>query len=232
MVLGALLLALRLPADAQRPAKVPRIGWLTGSQPFLSNAHRTDAFRLGLRELGYVEGNNIVIEWRGADGNRDRQRALAVELVRLKVDAHRDIGWRTNPCCQRRNRYDSHCVCAGYRSDRKWFLCSPAWPDRAVTLRACPAAPELTGKQVELLDEVVPKALPAGRLCHSKQSELRASVKKNRTRRRSVKGYAPIPRRARSQGFEAAFREASKGRADAVLWVVSGNVASPYRKKF
>jgi putative tryptophan/tyrosine transport system substrate-binding protein len=51
-----------------------------------SNTHRTEAFRQGLRELGYVEGKNIVIEWRGADGNRDRQRALAAELVRLKVD--------------------------------------------------------------------------------------------------------------------------------------------------
>ena len=78
-----LALASVLPAEAQQ--KVPRIGYLTGTS-LSPISDRTNAFRQALRELGYVEGKNIVIEWRGADGNRDRQRALAAELVRLKVD--------------------------------------------------------------------------------------------------------------------------------------------------
>jgi ABC-type uncharacterized transport system substrate-binding protein len=74
-------------AEAQQPAKVPRIGWLTDG--FLSTTSaraRVEALRQGLRELGYVEGKNIVIEQRGADNIRERGSALAEELVRLKVD--------------------------------------------------------------------------------------------------------------------------------------------------
>jgi putative ABC transport system substrate-binding protein len=85
VALVAMLFAPCSFVDAQQPKKVPRIAWITGSS-LSSNAHRTEAFRQGLRELGYVEGKNIIIEWRGADGNRDRQAVLIVELVRLKVD--------------------------------------------------------------------------------------------------------------------------------------------------
>ncbi len=72
-----------LMAQAQPVGKVPRIGLLRLS---LVSPCRTEAFAQGLRELGYVEGQNIVIEWRCADGTVERQRALAVELVQLPVD--------------------------------------------------------------------------------------------------------------------------------------------------
>jgi putative ABC transport system substrate-binding protein len=83
--LSALLYALCLPGWAQQPAKVPRIGWLT-SGFFSTMSPRVEALRQGLRELGYVEKKNILIEWRGADNMPDRRKALAEELVRLKVD--------------------------------------------------------------------------------------------------------------------------------------------------
>src|SRR5215469_6998827 len=80
-----ILLAVCLSAEAQQPKKVPRIGYLSAtSGP--TNAGRFEAFRQGLRELGYVEGKNIFIEWRFAEGKYDRLPALAAELVRLKVD--------------------------------------------------------------------------------------------------------------------------------------------------
>src|SRR4029453_1353966 len=82
-VLCAVLFALSLPAEAQQPAKIPRIGWLSNLR-FSEIPNRVEAFRQGLRELGYVEGKNIVIEWR--EGNNDQAPALAAELVRLKVD--------------------------------------------------------------------------------------------------------------------------------------------------
>src|SRR6266545_6950556 len=66
-------------AQAQQPAKIPRIGFLSSSSPS-TNAARTEAFRQGLRELGYVEGKNIVIEYRSAEGKLDRLPALAAEL--------------------------------------------------------------------------------------------------------------------------------------------------------
>lgn len=83
LVLSALLLPLST-ANAQQPTKVPTIGYLTASVAAVSE--NIEALLQGLGDLGYVEGKTIVIEWRGADGYRDRQRALATELVRLKVD--------------------------------------------------------------------------------------------------------------------------------------------------
>jgi putative tryptophan/tyrosine transport system substrate-binding protein len=83
--LGALLFALSVPAEAQQPGKVPRIGLLAGGS-LASSAPLVEAFRQGLRELGYVEGKNLIIEERYAEGQLERYPALAAELVRLKMD--------------------------------------------------------------------------------------------------------------------------------------------------
>ena len=83
--LGAVLLALSFPAEAQQPSKVPKIGFLVDpSRAFFAN--RIELFRQGLRNLGYIEGKNIVIEYRYAEGNQGRLPDLAAELVSLKVD--------------------------------------------------------------------------------------------------------------------------------------------------
>src|SRR5215831_8471498 len=71
--------------EAQQPKKIPRIGYLSATSPSV-NPSRIEAFRQGLRELGYVEGKNIVIEWRYAEQRRDPVPALAGHLVRRKVD--------------------------------------------------------------------------------------------------------------------------------------------------
>src|SRR5207244_12139897 len=85
IMLGAMLFALCVPAEAQQPNKVLRIGYLSSLSPS-SESTRTDAVRLSLRELGYVEGKNIAIEYRYGEGRLDRAPDLAAELVRLKVD--------------------------------------------------------------------------------------------------------------------------------------------------
>ncbi len=82
IMVGAMLLAVAVIAPAQQPAKTPRIGFLSASRPQPTH----EAFRQGLRELGYVEGQNIVIEWRFAEENLDRISHHAAELVRLRVD--------------------------------------------------------------------------------------------------------------------------------------------------
>jgi ABC-type uncharacterized transport system substrate-binding protein len=79
------MLTLCSSAGAQQPKKVPRIGFLSAVSPSTITA-RVEAFRQGLRELGYVEGKNIFIEWRFAEGKSDRLPSLAAEVVRLKVD--------------------------------------------------------------------------------------------------------------------------------------------------
>ena len=80
-----MIFAAAFTADAQQPKKVPRIGFLATVSPS-TISDRVDAFRQGLRELGYVEGKNIMIEWRYAEGKADRLPGLAAELVRLTVD--------------------------------------------------------------------------------------------------------------------------------------------------
>src|SRR5262245_23579862 len=105
--LCAMLLVLGFPADAQQPAKVPRIGYLVGAS-FSTNAARIEAFRHGLRELSYVEGKNIIIDWRSAEGKSNRLPELAADLVRLgRRDRHR--GAHSNPRRQGSNFYYSHC---------------------------------------------------------------------------------------------------------------------------
>ncbi len=75
LTVSALLFAFCVSVEAQQPAKIPRIGYLTtAGQPGM--APRTEAFRQGLRDLGYVEGKNIVVEWRFADGNADQLPGL------------------------------------------------------------------------------------------------------------------------------------------------------------
>ncbi|PYJ64348.1 MAG: hypothetical protein DME76_20390, partial [Verrucomicrobia bacterium] len=70
-------------AEAQQPAKIPTIGFMRGGSP---TDPEVDAFRQGLRELGYVEGKNIIIDFRNTEGKTDRFAGVAAELVRLKVD--------------------------------------------------------------------------------------------------------------------------------------------------
>ena len=73
-------------ADTQQPGKVPRIGYLSSGSPSATTPEFREAFRQGLRDLGYVEGKSILIEYRWAEGKFDRVTELAAELVRLKVD--------------------------------------------------------------------------------------------------------------------------------------------------
>ena len=90
-ILGAVLLTLSFPAQAQQSLKVPRIGFLDFSSRSLESAY-VEAFRQGLRELGYVEGKNIIIDYRYAEGQLDRLPAFVADLVDLKVDVLVTLG--------------------------------------------------------------------------------------------------------------------------------------------
>ena len=86
LALCTLLLALCSSGEAQQPTKIPRIGYLAFGDP-TSAGPPVEAFRQGLREFGYVEGENILVEYRYAEGRQDRVPSLVNELVQLKVDA-------------------------------------------------------------------------------------------------------------------------------------------------
>src|SRR6266545_5068798 len=142
-------------ALAQQPKKVARIGFLAAVS-HSANSARFEAFRQGLRELGYVEDKNIVIEWRYAEGKLDRLPALAAELVRLKVDVIVSGGsTATRPAKEATNTtpivmaQDTDPVGSG-------FVASLARPGGNITGLAT-LAPELSGKQLELMKEIVPR---------------------------------------------------------------------------
>jgi putative tryptophan/tyrosine transport system substrate-binding protein len=142
-------------AQAQQPTKVPLIGFLDATSPSTIPA-RLEAFRQGLRELGYVEGKNIHIEYRWAEGKFDRLPNLASELVRLKVDVIITGGPTAIPPAKEATAtipivmaFDSDPVGSG-------FVASLARPGGNITGLSS-LSPEISGKQLELLKEIVPK---------------------------------------------------------------------------
>ena len=131
-------------ALAQQPTKISRIGYLTTPALF-AEAARMEAFRQGLRELGYAEGKNIVIEWRSAEGKLDGLPALAAELVRLRVDvSSRRVD--LNPRRQRSDCYNSHCHDERSRSRCRRVRRQPGAARRKYhrTVRPCPGAKRQT----------------------------------------------------------------------------------------
>ncbi len=142
-------------AQAQQPKKIPRIGFLY-SVTSSSVAARAEAFRQGLRELGYIEGKNIVIEWRFAEGKLDRLPALVSELVRLKVDVIVTSG--SSPTRSARKATVSIPIVMARETDPvgNGFVASLARPGGNITGLSI-LAPEISGKQVGLLKEIVPR---------------------------------------------------------------------------
>jgi putative ABC transport system substrate-binding protein len=213
-------------AQAQQPNNVPRIGFLMASSPSTIMT-RTEAFRQGLRDLGYVEGKNIVIEWRSAEGKLDRQSELANELVRLKLDVIVTAGPESTRAAKKATSaipiimaQDSDPVGSG-------FVASLGRPGGNITGLAT-FAPEISGKQLELLKEIVPtlsrvavlgNLTVPGNAQTLKETELAAAVFAVQLQSIEIPGPKDI---------EAAFRTATKGRADALL-VLGGPVLNPHR---
>ena len=157
ILVAVVLLALGVIAEAQQPKKVPRIGYLSASDP-ASESARSEAIRLALRELGYIEGQNIAIEYRYAEGKHDRLPELAAELVRLKVDIIVVAGGdRVDPGGQECDQDDSHRY-GGPGADpvEAGLVESLARPGGNVT-GITNLGRELGGKRLELLKEAVPK---------------------------------------------------------------------------
>ncbi len=222
------LLATPVAAEAQQPAKLPRIGYLTATSPS-AQAARIEAFRGGLRELGYVEGKNIVIEYQYAEGKLDRLPELAAELVRLKVALIVSGGPAVTRAAKTATvtipivmAFDSDPVGNG-------FVASLARPGGNITGLSA-LSPEISGKQLELLKELVPQLARVAILGNSTEPANAASVKE-------------IERAAGAFGVQlqhldvldikdiaTAFRAATKGRADAVL-VLTSPVTNFQRKQ-
>ena len=155
IALCAMLFALSLPAEAQQPAGIPRIGLLIPSSASFS-LPRVEAFRQRLRELGYVEGKNIIIEYRYAEGKRERLPDLAAELVRLKVDVIVTTGAGAVLAAKKASATIPIVFAAASDPVGAGLVSSLARPGGNIT-GLSHMAPDLDGKRLELLKEAFPK---------------------------------------------------------------------------
>jgi putative tryptophan/tyrosine transport system substrate-binding protein len=226
-LVAVVLLALGVIAEAQQPKRVPRIGFLGGSSPSAISA-RIEAFRQGLRELGYVEGKNIVIEWRYAEGTFDRLPALAAELVRLKVDVIVSSG--PIPTRRAKEATTTIPIVMTQVGDPvgSGFVASLARPGGNITGLST-LAPELGGKRLELLKEVVRKLSRVAVLGTSTRPGNAQELKEVEFAAGALKVNLQYLDVLDPKDIETAFRAASKGRADAVLMLVSGGVVGAHR---
>ena len=215
---------LAVAAQAQQPTKIPRIGFLSVTSLSTISA-RIEALRQGLRELGYVEGKNIVIEWRSAEGKADRLPALAAELVRLKVDIIVTAG----PPLTRAAKEATTTIPIVMAQDPdpvgNGFVASLARPGGNITGLAT-LAPELSGKQLELLKEVVPKLSRVAVLGTSTQPGNAQALREVELAAGAFGVKLQYLDVLAAKDIETAFRAASTRRADAVLVLASTVAAS------
>ena len=153
---AVVLLALGVIAEAQQPKKVARIGYISSGDP-VSESNRIEAIRLALRDLGYIEGQNIAIEYRYAEGKQDRFPELAAELVLLRVDII-VVGGDALARAAKNATKTIPIVMMGSGSDPVEIgliesLARPGGNITGLTL----LSRELGGKRLELLKEAVPK---------------------------------------------------------------------------
>jgi putative ABC transport system substrate-binding protein len=227
-LIAAILLGFFHRAEAQQPKNVPRIGLLSTISSS-SITGRLEAFRQGLHELRYVEGKNIFIEHRSAEGKPDRARALVTELMHLKVD----VIVTTGPMSTRAAKEATATlpIVMAFDTDPvgNGFVASLARPGGNITGLST-LAPELSGKQLEILTEIIPwlsrvavfgTSTAPGNAQSLRETELAAA-----TFRVQIQ-YLDV---LNPEDIGTAFRAAGKSHADAVLMLASP-VLNSQRKK-
>ena len=213
VIVGTMLVALGFPAKAQQPKKVPRIGYLGFGAPI---PDRIEAFRQGLRELGYVEGKNIFIEWRSGEGNADRLPSLAAELLRLKVDLIVANGPYSTRAAKAATVTIPIVMATVGDPVGDGIVVSLARPGGNITGLSS-VAPELSGKRLELLKEIVPKLSRVAVFGSSTNPNNAGMFKEVELAAGALKVQVQFLDVLSPKEFETAFRAAVKAHAEAVL---------------
>jgi len=212
--------------DGQQPTKVPRVGFLGGGSAS-ANAGRMEAFRQGLRGLGYVEGKNIVIDQRWAEAKLDRLPALTAELLRLKVDIIVTAGAPATRTAKNATLTIPIVITNDNDPVANGFVASLARPGGNIT-GLSNLSPELSGKRLELMKEIVARlsrvavfgtSTVPGNGQNLRETELAADAFKVQLQYLDVLD---------PKNIETAFQAAGKGRADALL-VLSGPIFTSHR---
>jgi len=214
IVLALGIFAVPLTADAQQPVKVPRIGLLSPSSPS-GAAPWHQAFRQGLRELGWVEGKNISIEYRYAEGRNDRIPDLAADLVRLKVDIIVATTSTETLAAKKATRAIPIVMASAGDPVAGGLVESLARPGGNIT-GLTQIAPELAGKRLELLKEIAPKLTRVAVLWNPEGTTSPLAWKESQLPVRELGLQLHSMEVRRSNDFAKAFEDAIRARAGAV----------------
>ena len=229
-VLAVSLLAAPLAVDAQQAGKVPRIGFLGVTSPSDRPSH-LDAFRQRLRELGWVEGQNIVIDYRYAEGRVDRLPDLAAELVRLKVDLI-VASAGTQAATAAKNATETIPIVMIYVRDPvgTGLIASLARPGGNVTGVSGSAGLELFAKQLELLKETVPKIRRVAILSNPANAYHQLAIREVNVAARSLGVQLQLLEARGPNEFDGAFAAMATERVGALL-VLSDAIFSSHRTR-
>jgi ABC-type uncharacterized transport system substrate-binding protein len=217
LALCAMLFALSFPAEAQQQAKVPKIGWL-GTRP--ASGGGQEVIQRMLRELGYVEGKNIVIEYRSADNKLDRLPALADELVRLKVD----VLLTPSPPAALAAKNATRTIPIVFNSISDpvalGLVDSLARPGGNIT-GVTNIASELTGKRLEILKETIPKLSRVAVLWNPQGPSSAHPWKESQLAAKELGLQLHSMEVSSADKFEGAFKEATKAGSAALAGTLS-----------
>ena len=207
-------------AYAQDGQRIPRIGFLSALGAG-AMATRTDAFRAGMRELGYVEGRNILIDFRYADGDAQRLAQMAADMVQQKIDVIVTSGPTTTPAA--RKATSSIPIVMGYDIDPvgAGHVASLARPGGNVT-GLSGLSPELSGKQLQILKEIVPRLSRVAVIGDSAAAGTTQSLNALEQAAATLKVHVQYINVKNLDDIRAAFRDATKAQADAMVVFANG----------
>ncbi|MBI4488359.1 MAG: ABC transporter substrate-binding protein [Deltaproteobacteria bacterium] len=230
LALGAMLLALSFPVEAQQPKKVPRIGILSGRGDPSTPDPLVDAFRQGLRDLGYIEEKNILVEYRYAEGNLNRIPSLVTELVQLKVDVLVSGNLPAIRTAKQATKTIPIVMVSAVDPVATGIVDSLARPGGNIT-GVTRLTRDLSGKRLELLKEMVPGISRVGVLWNADAEssaiafkEYEAAAPPQKIQLQSLEVRSPNP------DLEGAFQAAAKGRASALI-TIRGALLNRYPKQ-
>jgi ABC-type uncharacterized transport system substrate-binding protein len=215
LVLCALLFALCVSAEAQQPTKIRRIGFLIPGSPATFSA-RIEAFRQGLRDLGDVEGKDIAIEYRYAEGRLERLPNLVAELISLKFDLIVAAGSEATAAAKNATKEIPIVMTNSGDAVGLGFVASLARPGGNIT-GLISTLPELVGKRLELLKEVVPKVNRVAILLNTEGPQTDPGFKEAQAAAQALGLKLQFLEVRTPDDIEDAFRAASRGRASALL---------------
>ena len=207
-------------AQAQPQAKIPRIGYVSGTGDATNQGPYVEALRQGLRDLGYVDGKNIVIEYRGAEGKSERMPILVTELVELKVDV---LVLTIGSILAAKQATKTIPIVMVTQVDpvATGLVDSLARPGGNITGLAT-LQRDLSGKRLELLTEVVPRLSRVGILRDAEGPVSSIGLKDYEAAARTLKiRTQPLDVRGPNPDLAGAFREAVKGRVNAVVTITN-----------